>query len=217
MPENNLMAILKGKPLVDQAVWYRVLKLYDLNKRRWTRSAAEKCGEYLVNYDNNLVNYAENYRGQKRDWDKELDNLKDAIIKQGIVVKLQGFNCLAVIPAEDMVAWARALGALLAVELKTAQIRRFLGAILEAEVEVKKEKPEDFTKDQAAYLKVYLAYATGRNAAVLPLLTVIEPMIDLVRPRGREGWEDFNELVRFVRAVVAYHKFYGGTEYSKGR
>ncbi|GEA18922.1 type III-A CRISPR-associated protein Csm2 [Moorella sp. E306M] len=212
MPENNLMAMLKGKPLVDQAVWYRLLKLYDLNKRKWSRSPGEKCSEYLVNFDNNLVNYAENYRGQKRDWDKELDTLKDAIVKQGIAGKLRGFNHLAAIAAEDLVTWARALGAVLAAELKTAQIRRFLGAILEAEVEVKKEKPEDFTKDQAVYLKVYLAYATGRNAAVLPLLTVLEPMIDLVRPQGREGWEDFNELVRFVRAVVAYHKFYGGNE-----
>ena len=205
----DLKGMLKGKSLVEQAVWYRMLSMYD-TRRGWGRNE-EKFDEYLLTKDEALISYPEKFRGW-RELDRELTSLRDAIVKDEIVSSLYSYHYLSEVSAEELVEWAQCLGAILAVKLKTNQIRRFLGAIVEAEVEVKKGAPEDFSKEQAEYLKVYLAYATGRNREVLPLLMVVDPMITLVRPQGQEGREDFNQLVRFVRAVVAYHKFYGGDE-----
>lgn len=211
MHENNLAALLKGKTLVEQAVWYRIFALYNIRRGEWARNYQNKFDEYLLTMDKSIVQYPQKVT-RDNEWKRELDALKNTIIQDSIISKLHQFDDLSMIPAGMLVAWAQCLGAILATSLKTNQIRRFLGAILEAEVEVKKEKPENFSKQQAEYLKVYLAYAAGRNRAVLPLLAVLDPMINLVRPEGRDGWEDFNKLVRFVRAVVAYHKFYGGDD-----
>ncbi|GAB6934180.1 hypothetical protein JCM14720_01000 [Calditerricola yamamurae] len=210
--------LLDNKPPVERAVWYHILSS-EKWKKDFTKNVKRKCRDYLLNDDQELVsvidllhqNYVEANNPVKKQIDNRLDSIlgdtKESIIQNDIVSKVCEVERLSAIPEEKLVTWANVLGALLAHDLKMAQIRRFMGAVLKVEVDVRLEGPEGFCKDQVVYLKVLLAYAAGRNKAVRPLLAVIAPMIDRI-----EGWKDFQQLVRFVRAVVAYHKFYGGNE-----
>jgi len=214
----EVQQLLDNKPPVERAVWYHILSS-EKWKKDFTKNVKRKCRDYLLNDDQEMVsvidllhqNYVEANNPVKKQIDNRLDSIlgvtKESIIQNDIVSKVCEVERLSAIPEEKLVTWANVLGALLAHDLKMAQIRRFMGAVLKVEVDVRLEGPKGFRKDQVVYLKVLLAYAAGRNKAVRPLLAVIDPMIDRI-----EGWEDFQRLVRFVRAVVAYHKFYGGNE-----
>jgi CRISPR type III-A/MTUBE-associated protein Csm2 len=210
----EVQQLLDNKPPVERAVWYHILSS-EKWKKDFTKNVKRKCRDYLLNDDQEMVsvidllhqNYVEANNPVKKQIDNRLDSIlgdtKESIIQNDIVRKVCEVERLSAIPEEKLVTWANVLGALLAHDLKMAQIRRFMGAVLKVEV----KGPKGFRRDEVVYLKVLLAYAAGRNKAVRPLLAVIDPMIDRI-----EGWEDFQQLVRFVRAVVAYHKFYGGNE-----
>jgi len=216
----SLINLLSTKPIVEQSVWYRIIKLYiNEEKKELKQYIKKKCKEYLLALDNTLLNHIEKSSQTskidelKKSWNKELENLKENIINNYIVSEIKKTKYVADFDTEQLLVLAQSIGALLAADLKTAQIRRFLGALIEMETNSKRVKsPEDFDWRQVAYLKVYLAYAAGRHKEVKPLLAVIGPMIDRVRPHGCEGQSDFKQLVRFVRSIVAYHKFYGGDE-----
>lgn len=210
----EVQQLLDNKPPVERAVWYHILSS-EKWKKDFTKNVKRKCRDYLLNDDQEMVsvidllhqNYVEANNPVKKQIDNRLDSIlgdtKESIIQNDIVRKVCEVERLSAIPEEKLVTWANVLGALLAHDLKMAQIRRFMGAVLKVEV----KGPKGFRRDEVVYLKVLLAYAAGRNKAVRPLLAVIDPMIDRI-----EGWEDFQRLVRFVRSVVAYHKFYGGNE-----
>jgi CRISPR-associated protein Csm2 len=212
----KLAELLQDKSFIEKAAWYRVLSYCKYDKRteqlKNVNNIECNCKEILLDMDSKIVNYVKQYRGSERGWNRELTELKDGIIEKDIIPFITQGKCLSQISAEELVACAQCLGALLAADVKTTQIRRFLSAVMEREVAVKGENPEDFKKDQVIYLKVYLAYAAGRHKEVLLLLRVVEPMLELVSPEGRKGWGDFQVFLQFVRSVVAYHKFYGGRE-----
>ena len=112
-----------------------------------------------------------------------------------------------VFDAEKLVCWAEEMGKQLGrrkgVDLKTTQIRKFLDAVNTIKSRGTQEK--DYYKNQCILLKPKLAYAAGRQDEVKPLMTVLEPCIDKV-----DSEEDFAHFHRFVEAIVAYHRFYGG-------
>lgn len=199
MPEPNLESLLGDRVARDQAAWYRIL--CDKNPRK-------RCQEYLVTPDSELLRYHD--KTKKEQLRDELKKLKETLVEE-LRQQVQRVESPAAVGGPVVVEWAYTLGALLAPDLKMAQIRRLLGAILRIETEVRKEGPERFPRDEAEYLRVYLAYAAGRKEEARPLLNVLEPLVQKVR-EGKEGWEDFQRLARFVRAVVAYHKFFGGGE-----
>lgn len=220
MPQLNLKALLKDKSYTEQAVWYRVLKEWTGPDNRFQEKTRRMCHDYLLEENEAVISYSTSFWQEKGDhrqkraaWEAQLEELKEAVLEgMDVPGRVGRAGCLSNIRTEELVEWARALGAILAADIKTAQIRRFLGEVMAAEVEAKAKTPEEFENSRVEYLRVYLAYATGRNRQAKTLLTVLEPMIKGVRPHGREGWEDFQVLVEFVRAIVAYHKFYGGTE-----
>lgn len=217
MPTNqgNLSDLLASKPFVEQAIWYRMLNKASISDKKIKNDFFENNKEAFQNYflsvDENTKRYVQAWEGSYHAWKEELNKLKEQVINI-LYQEIKKMDYPSSADATLLVELAKAIGAILAVNLKTSQIRRFLGAVMESEVGVKKEGPGDFNKAHAEYLKVYLAYAAGRNESAMPLLRVLEPMISKIRNNGQQGWNDFNVFVRFVRSIVAYHKFYGGSE-----
>lgn len=128
-----------------------------------------------------------------------------ATIKQ----KLEGFKTkgLSEISAEELVKIAQEMGNHLKNRgLKTTQIRRFLDSVRKLDVQFNKGK--NFTPDNIILLKPKLAYAAGRNSEVKPLMDVLEPAISA----GGKSYKDFKKLLSLIEAIVAYHKFYGGSD-----
>lgn len=220
MPTNqgNLSDLLASKPFVEQAIWYRMLNKASIGNDNKIKNDffennknVEAFQNYFLSVDENIKRYVQAWNGPYHAWKGELNKLKEQIINI-LYQEIKKMNYPSSADATLLVELAKAMGAILAVDLKTSQIRRFLGAVMESEVGVKKKGPGDFNKAHAEYLKVYLAYAAGRNESAMPLLRVLEPIISKIRNNGQQGWNDFNVFVRFVRSIVAYHKFYGGSE-----
>jgi len=196
---------LKNKPVQERAAWYRVAKDRHPNKR-WHEYFLEKDEEIL--HQLNQIQRLD--REEKKKIDGFLSRLKDEMIEE-IRGEIEKIPMLVAINGERLVEWGASLGAILAVDLKMAQIRRLLGAMMRIEASIRSGNSNDFRRDDVEYLRIYLAYAAGRKKEVRPLLAVLDPMIRKVR-KGSDGKADFQQIVRFVRAIVAYHKFYGGAE-----
>lgn len=218
MPTNqaNLSDLLASKPLVEKAIWYRMLNKANIRDNKVYKffedeNNMEAFQNYSLSIDENIKYYLQTWNDKYKSWKKGLKTIKERIIIT-LLDEMEKIDCPSSADATRLVELAKAMGAILAVDLKTSQIRRFLGAVMEAEVRVKKNGPAEFNKAHAEYLKVYLAYAAGRNEAAMPLLRILEPMISKIRKSGQQGWDDFNVFVRLVRSIVAYHKFYGGSE-----
>jgi len=123
--------------------------------------------------------------------------------------KLEGFKNIGLskISGEDLVNIAQEMGKTLKDRgLKTTQIRKFLDGMRKLEVQFKKGK--DFNADSVILLKPKLAYAAGRNPEVRPLMDILEPAITA----AGKTYQDFTKLLSLVEAIVAYHKFYGGSD-----
>ena len=114
---------------------------------------------------------------------------------------------LALIRMERLVEVARVVGEALCRELKMNQIRRFLDGVRRIESQLKGKTPFDQLKDEIILLRPQLAYAVGREKKVKPLMDVLDPAIS----SGAQTRENFEKLLRLVEGIVAYHRFYGGT------
>jgi len=100
-------------------------------------------------------------------------------------------------------------------DIKTNQIRNVFGAIKRVEMEWTKEKKKEkpnFSKieRELELLKPRLAYA-ARHDEVKPLKKVLDKAIDGVKNSNNKQ-ESFENFLRFVESIVAYHKFYGGKD-----
>ena len=84
-------------------------------------------------------------------------------------------------------------------ELNT-QVRKVLDAVRKIELDIKTRNK--FSTGTIVLLKPKLAYAVSRKTALMPLMDVMDPMIDKVR-----DVEDFRLLVAFVESVIAYHRY----------
>lgn len=113
------------------------------------------------------------------------------------------------LPADKLIEMAQKMGKYLAnreVGLKTTQIRKFLDGV--KKIDVLSERGKNFNKEQVILLKPKLAYAAGRQAAVKPLMEVLDPAITA----GQESYESFKKLIAFIESIVAYHRFHGGKD-----
>lgn len=99
-----------------------------------------------------------------------------------------------------------------AIGLKTNQIRKFLDSIRKLQNSIQKKAKDEFTNQELILLKVYLAYAKARQEQVKPFMMVVNSAIDKVRDKGEEGYNDFQKLVKFIEAIIAYHKYFGGDD-----
>lgn len=99
---------------------------------------------------------------------------------------------------------AELLGLLLrAFDIKTSQIRRYLDSLRRIKAD---NSIESFNASSVLLQQVKIAYAAGRNKDLDFLYEVMKSAIT----EGSKGYKCFEQLLRMVEAIVAYHKFYGG-------
>ncbi len=112
---------------------------------------------------------------------------------------------LGTLGAEKIVEIAEQVGKRLKeIDLKINQIRRFLDEARQIEGEVKRGV---FPADRVVLLRPKLAYAAGRERKVKDLMTVLDPALR----SASISQENFEKFLRLIEAIVAYHRYYGGT------
>lgn len=89
--------------------------------------------------------------------------------------------------------------------VKVTQLRKFFTQIKQIELECKGKNPED---DFDANVKIYLllpelAYARGRNLITQDYYYLMKECLNVQKIKQVK---DFNRLVDFLTAVLAYHK-----------
>ena len=106
------------------------------------------------------------------------------------------------------------------IDLTTSQIRKFLTAVNRTANKVEiyrsqnpqaKSLPEDMV-GEIQYLQVQLVYQAGRERSVKEFIDKDHAnLIARIKAIGN-SFEKFEEFCRYVEALVAYHKFYGGKD-----
>lgn len=114
------------------------------------------------------------------------------------------------VPTKDAAQYlnesAELMGLLLkAYGISTSQIRRYLDGLRKIKAT---SSLETFTPSYVLLLQVKVAYAAGRDSNLTFLYEVMKPAI----MEGSKGYHCFEHLLRFVEAIVAYHRFYRGEE-----
>lgn len=112
---------------------------------------------------------------------------------------------------EDMIKYAEELGERFAKSVKTSQLRNVFSDINRIRMEWRFGNiEEDRLPKELLLLKPKLAYAAGRQKSVRGLKNELEKAIDAVAnsPNKKDAGNNF---FRFVEAIVAYHKYYGGS------
>ena len=99
--------------------------------------------------------------------------------------------------------------------LTTSAIRNILGSTSEIYDMVRSQGPEA-VRDKLAYLKVKLIYQSGRNAAVKRFVKVSKLIQALDRLERYYQKPDEKAMIilfcRYMEALVAYFKYYGGKD-----
>ncbi|MDR7666819.1 type III-A CRISPR-associated protein Csm2 [Methanosarcina sp. Z-7115] len=98
--------------------------------------------------------------------------------------------------------------------MKTAQLRRFFGAIKLIERTIEEENSEkawDEVEAEFYLLKPKIAYAKGRKLIPEEFYQVLKVSLNKINVGTNEDKiENFKRFVKFLESIVAYHKFYGG-------
>lgn len=103
------------------------------------------------------------------------------------------------------------------IQLKTNQIRKFLAAVNSVSNNVTVFKAASDSKelsnaiaDEIRYLQVILVYQSGRERSVKEFVRMAG-LIDMIKSIGKDI-SKYEEFARYMEALVAYHKFYGGKD-----
>lgn len=125
---------------------------------------------------------------------------------------------LAQMDPERLVDISKVIGEQTARILKMNQIRRFLDALRKIEQDFHQltvlKSPEETSQQKAkikqslAMLRPKLAYAAGRERNIRDLMVVLEPAIQAAT---RSPEDSFEKLLRLMESIIAYHRFFGGT------
>ena len=133
---------------------------------------------------------------------KNAETILEKVLEKEISSKKERLGLKELFDDEKLVVCSFALGKILAsyeVGLKAAQLRRFYEAMLA----IRGKKSASLM-----ILKPQLAYAKARASRELtPFFVVVNPLMERVHDS-----EDFNRLVQFIEAIVAYHKYHGGKD-----
>ena len=108
------------------------------------------------------------------------------------------------------------------IALKTSQIRKFLTAVtlLSNRIALEQAKNGQGTElsdklaNEVKYLKIKIAYQAGRDNTREKAVKNFFQKAGLSERIDRIGMdvEKFRQFARYVEALVAYHKFYGGSD-----
>jgi CRISPR-associated protein Csm2 len=150
------------------------------------------------------------------------DRPPPADVSQQIIIAIEKLKTFKDYSIRDLVKHAQEFGSELRRQrLETNQVRKFLDAINQIkarlpqiEEDVNRLNLTDAEKTKLKFdkievdvvlLKPKLAYAAARQDAVKSLNRVISEAIDKIHSE-----EDFDRLVQFMEAIIAYHKAEGG-------
>lgn len=112
--------------------------------------------------------------------------------------------------AADLVKRADEIGNELSRRMTTTKIRGFLDEVNRIDAEHKGKK-SSFDSSQVILLKPLLAYAAGRERGEeRRILTDFADLFSAAADKVNNA-EDFKRFVDFTRAVVAYHRYHGGS------
>lgn len=101
---------------------------------------------------------------------------------------------------------AELMGLLLkAYGISTSQIRRYLDSLRKIKAT---STADTFSPSDVLLQQVKVAYAAGRKSELTFLYEVMKPAIT----EGSREYHYFEQLLRFVEAIVAYHRFYRGED-----
>lgn len=104
------------------------------------------------------------------------------------------------------------------IDLTTNQIRKFLAtanmiankvSTYKARHPGERELPEELV-GEIQYMRVKLVYQAGRERAVREFIEISE--LDKYIQQIGSSIKEFENFSRYVEALVAYHKFYGGKD-----
>lgn len=101
--------------------------------------------------------------------------------------------------AEQYVKEAEELAKKLGRSKLDTQLRRVFDTLRKKQLEFKKGQ---FSKDEVIILKPRLAYAIARKEELAPIFDKLNPLLDKVSSK-----EDFDKVVKFMEAVIAYYKY----------
>ncbi len=147
--------------------------------------------------------------------DKSKQNDTSDKMEDQIVNKINQLKSLKEYQIRELVEDTEQLGKrLVAQQLKTNQIRKFLDAVNRFKVQNGRDQ-ETFKqhRDELHILRYHLAYAAKKNSQkstspVEPLKKVLEAAIK----KSDQDLEDFKRLVQLIESIVAYHKAEGGQD-----
>jgi CRISPR type III-A-associated protein Csm2 len=143
-----------------------------------------------------------------------------------IVTQVNSLPQLKSWPADDLLnaadTVAQALGAFQDTTLVT-QTYKFLAAVRKIDVLTQRERtrapvsggedrPVPFNTTRVKLLRPKLAYAVSRKRELSPFFQVLDSAIGKVRDA-----DDFDHLMSFAEAVIAYHRFKAATQVSERR
>ena len=100
------------------------------------------------------------------------------------------------------------------IKITTSQIRKFLSGVnlIQNKMNDEGEILSDETVNEIKYLKIKLAYQAGREKSrenkIKVLYDNLVPEIDNIGNNKKR----FLEFSKYIEAIVAYHKFYGGKD-----
>ena len=105
-------------------------------------------------------------------------------------------------------------------DLTTGQIRKFLTAVnsLTSKIEVYKAQNETFETlpdnfvMEIKYLKVKIAYQAGRDKNKIVKNFVEKAKLFERIDKIGNSFVEYENFARYIEALVAYHKFYGGKD-----
>ncbi len=122
------------------------------------------------------------------------------------ITHVGGLESMGSWDAADLVTRADDIGR----ELKdggvtTSQIRNFLDEVNRIEAE-NRSSQDSFDRSRIVFLNIQLAYAAGREERLKDFARLFSAAVEKVNSR-----EDFDRFVKFAQAVVAYHRFHGGS------
>ncbi len=112
--------------------------------------------------------------------------------------------------AADLVSRADQVGGELSRKMTTSKIRNFLDEVNRINAEVK-GREDDFDNSRVTMLKPQLAYAAGREKGDERAVLTEFAELYFAAIGKVEDARDFKKFMDFTQAVVAYHRFHGGS------
>ena len=98
-------------------------------------------------------------------------------------------------------------------KVSTSQIRKFLSAVNKINNKIRYQNNDDILSEdivaEIAYMRVQFAYIVGRNKNNKGL-EKLHKELDGAIANIKNSKSNFINFARYVEAIVAYHKFFGG-------